>query len=137
MALTMMPLGCRICTFPKFGGDVGTLCMNKNCLPCMSNNYLHVPQTELMHVTKMINNALEDNSDVDILHFLLLLLCLKIQQLFHSFQEVRVRFAGFDAEEDEWVNVIKCLRQCSLPCESFECVVVLPGDLILCFQVLF
>jgi hypothetical protein len=90
-----------------------------------------------MHVTKMINNALEDNSDVDILHFLLLLLCLKIQQLFHSFQEVRVRFAGFGAEEDEWVNVRKCVRQRSLPCESSECVAVLPGDLILCFQVLF
>jgi hypothetical protein len=90
-----------------------------------------------MHVTKMINNALEDNSDVDILHFLLLLLCLKIQQLFHSFQEVRVRFVGFGAEEDEWVNVRKCVRQRSLPCESSECVAVLSGDLILCFQVLF
>jgi hypothetical protein len=71
------------------------------------------------------------------LYFLLLLLCLKIQQLFHSFQEVRVRFAGFGAEEDEWVNVRKCVRQRSLPCESSECVAVLPGDLILCFQVLF
>lgn len=48
--------------------------------------------------------------------------------------EVRVRFAGFGAEEDEWVNVKKCVRQRSLPCESSECVAVLPGDLILCFQ---
>jgi len=48
--------------------------------------------------------------------------------------EVRVRFAGFGAEEDEWVNVRKCVRQRSLPCESSECVAVLPGDLILCFQ---
>lgn len=46
-----------------------------------------------------------------------------------------VRFAGFGAEEDEWVNVRKHVRQRSLPCESSECVAVLPGDLILCFQV--
>ncbi|GJN34222.1 hypothetical protein PR202_gb22868 [Eleusine coracana subsp. coracana] len=48
--------------------------------------------------------------------------------------EVRVRFAGFGAEEDEWINVRKCVRQRSLPCEATECVAVLPGDLILCFQ---
>ncbi|KAK6132811.1 hypothetical protein DH2020_033454 [Rehmannia glutinosa] len=45
--------------------------------------------------------------------------------------EALVRFAGFRPEEDEWVNI---RRQRSLPCESSECVVVLPGDLILCFQ---
>ncbi|XP_043695745.1 protein SAWADEE HOMEODOMAIN HOMOLOG 2 isoform X2 [Telopea speciosissima] len=48
--------------------------------------------------------------------------------------EVRVRFAGFGAEEDEWVNVRRHVRQRSLPCEASECVAVLPGDLILCFQ---
>ncbi|KAK9095713.1 hypothetical protein Scep_027182 [Stephania cephalantha] len=48
--------------------------------------------------------------------------------------EVRVRFSGFGAEEDEWVNVRKHVRQRSLPCEASECVAVLPGDLILCFQ---
>lgn len=48
--------------------------------------------------------------------------------------EVRVRFAGFGVEEDEWVNVRKFVRQRSLPCENAECVAVLPGDLILCFQ---
>ncbi|XP_020523597.1 protein SAWADEE HOMEODOMAIN HOMOLOG 2 isoform X2 [Amborella trichopoda] len=48
--------------------------------------------------------------------------------------EVRVRFSGFGSEEDEWVNVKKCVRLRSLPCETAECVVVLPGDLILCFQ---
>ncbi|OVA12060.1 hypothetical protein BVC80_1485g32 [Macleaya cordata] len=48
--------------------------------------------------------------------------------------EVRVRFAGFGAEEDEWVNVRKHVRPCSVPCEASECVAVLPGDLILCFQ---
>ncbi|GER53450.1 sequence-specific DNA binding transcription factors [Striga asiatica] len=45
-----------------------------------------------------------------------------------------VRFAGFGPEEDEWVNIRKHVRQRSLPCESSECVAVLPGDLILCFQ---
>ncbi|KAL3692602.1 hypothetical protein R1sor_006253 [Riccia sorocarpa] len=48
--------------------------------------------------------------------------------------EVRVRFAGFGSEEDEWVNVRSAVRQRSLPCEASECVAVLPGDLILCFQ---
>ncbi|XP_030480086.2 protein SAWADEE HOMEODOMAIN HOMOLOG 2 [Cannabis sativa] len=48
--------------------------------------------------------------------------------------EVLIRFAGFGPEEDEWVNVKKHVRQRSLPCESSECVAVLPGDLILCFQ---
>ncbi|KAI3803503.1 hypothetical protein L1987_31655 [Smallanthus sonchifolius] len=48
--------------------------------------------------------------------------------------EAFVRFAGFGAEEDEWVNVRKNVRQRSLPCEASECVAVLPADLILCFQ---
>ncbi|CAN6461432.1 unnamed protein product [Victoria cruziana] len=48
--------------------------------------------------------------------------------------EVCVRFTGFGSEEDEWINVKKHVRQRSLPCEAAECVVVLPGDLILCFQ---
>uniref|UniRef100_A0A453RGS0 SAWADEE domain-containing protein n=1 Tax=Aegilops tauschii subsp. strangulata TaxID=200361 RepID=A0A453RGS0_AEGTS len=54
---------------------------------------------------------------------------------FFVFQEVKVRFSGFGPEEDEWINVRKCVRLRSLPCESAECVAVLPGDLILCFQV--
>lgn len=48
--------------------------------------------------------------------------------------EVLVRFAGFGPEEDEWINIRKHVRPRSLPCESSECVAVLPGDLILCFQ---
>ncbi|MED6198674.1 SAWADEE HOMEODOMAIN protein [Stylosanthes scabra] len=48
--------------------------------------------------------------------------------------EVLVRFVGFGPAEDEWVNVRKNVRLRSLPCESSECVAVLPGDLILCFQ---
>ncbi|KAG8075904.1 hypothetical protein GUJ93_ZPchr0006g40662 [Zizania palustris] len=51
--------------------------------------------------------------------------------------EVRVRFSGFGVEEDEWINVRKCVRQRSLPCESTECAAVLPGDLILCFQIIY
>jgi hypothetical protein len=50
---------------------------------------------------------------------------------------VRVRFAGFGSEEDEWVSVKNAVRQRSLPCETTECVAVLPGDLILCFQALY
>lgn len=46
-----------------------------------------------------------------------------------------MRFAGFGSEEDEWVNITTAVRQRSLPCEATECVAVLPGDLILCFQV--
>lgn len=52
-----------------------------------------------------------------------------------SFQEVWVRFLGMGEEEDEWVNVLESVRQRSVPCEPTECAVVLPGDLILCFQV--
>ncbi|CAM8957650.1 unnamed protein product [Rhodiola kirilowii] len=48
--------------------------------------------------------------------------------------EVLVRFAGFGPEDDEWINVRKHIRHRSLPCEPSECVAVLPGDLILCFQ---
>ncbi|KAG0498936.1 hypothetical protein HPP92_003268 [Vanilla planifolia] len=48
--------------------------------------------------------------------------------------EVRIRFSGFSVEEDEWVNVRKSVRQRSVPCEASECIAVLPGDLILCFQ---
>ncbi|CAN1335236.1 Protein SAWADEE HOMEODOMAIN HOMOLOG 2 [Linum perenne] len=50
------------------------------------------------------------------------------------FQDVLVRFSGFGPDEDEWINVRKNVRQRSLPCEASECVAVLPGDLILCFQ---
>ncbi|KAF2543541.1 hypothetical protein F2Q68_00032365 [Brassica cretica] len=48
--------------------------------------------------------------------------------------EVQVRFAGFEVEEDEWINVKRHVRQRSLPCEASECVAVLAGDLVLCFQ---
>ncbi|KAL9690118.1 hypothetical protein QQ045_010513 [Rhodiola kirilowii] len=48
--------------------------------------------------------------------------------------EVLVRFVGLTPEEDEWIKVSKDVRHRSLPCEASECVAVLPGDLILCFQ---
>ncbi|KAG7031050.1 Protein SAWADEE HOMEODOMAIN-like 2 [Cucurbita argyrosperma subsp. argyrosperma] len=65
--------------------------------------------------------------------------CLRSSESLHCLkivvcQEVLVRFAGFGSDEDEWVNVRRNIRPRSLPCESSECVAVLPGDLILCFQ---
>lgn len=52
------------------------------------------------------------------------------------FQEVLVRFVGFDAEGDEWVNVKTDIRERSLPLEDSECGKVKVGDLIVCFQVI-
>ncbi|KAF6161629.1 hypothetical protein GIB67_017267 [Kingdonia uniflora] len=48
--------------------------------------------------------------------------------------EVRVRFAGFGSEEDEWVNVKRGVRERSIPLEPSECQKVEVGDLVLCFQ---
>ncbi|XP_056166995.1 protein SAWADEE HOMEODOMAIN HOMOLOG 1-like isoform X2 [Syzygium oleosum] len=48
--------------------------------------------------------------------------------------EVLVRFVGFGAEEDEWINVKKNIRQRSVPLENSECHKVKVGDLVLCFQ---
>nr|GEX83995.1 homeodomain-like, SAWADEE domain protein [Tanacetum cinerariifolium] len=48
--------------------------------------------------------------------------------------EVLVQFAGFEAEEDEWVNVRKNVRQRSFLSGSSECVAVLPSDFVLCIQ---
>lgn len=56
-------------------------------------------------------------------------LLLKIWQL------VRVRFAGFGKEEDEWVSVTKAVRERSIPLEHSECDKVNVGDLVLCFRV--
>ncbi|XP_050270829.1 protein SAWADEE HOMEODOMAIN HOMOLOG 1-like isoform X1 [Quercus robur] len=47
---------------------------------------------------------------------------------------VRVRFAGFGNEEDEWVNVKRGVREQSIPLEHSECHKVMVGDLVLCFQ---
>ncbi|KAL6996428.1 Protein SAWADEE HOMEODOMAIN-like 2, partial [Sarracenia purpurea var. burkii] len=48
--------------------------------------------------------------------------------------EVRVRFAGFGFEEDEWVNVKRGVRDRSIPLEPSECDQVKVGDLVLCFR---
>ena len=51
-------------------------------------------------------------------------------------KEVRVRFVGFGAEEDEWVSIKKAVRERSIPLEHSECHMVNVGDLVLCFQVI-
>ncbi|GMY13114.1 protein sawadee homeodomain like 1 [Fagus crenata] len=51
--------------------------------------------------------------------------------------EVRVRFAGFGKEDDEWVNVKRGVRERSIPLEPSECHKVKVGDLVLCFQLSF
>ncbi|KAK3133148.1 hypothetical protein QOZ80_6AG0532980 [Eleusine coracana subsp. coracana] len=48
--------------------------------------------------------------------------------------EVRVRFEGFGADEDEWVNVKRSIRQRSIPLESSQCRSISEGDLVLCFK---
>ncbi|KAK9923452.1 hypothetical protein M0R45_031871 [Rubus argutus] len=48
--------------------------------------------------------------------------------------EVRVRFAGFGREDDEWVNVRRAVRDRSIPLEDSECHKLKVGDLVLCFQ---
>lgn len=47
---------------------------------------------------------------------------------------VRVRFAGFGKEEDEWVSVKRAIRERSLPLEPSECDKINVGDLVLCFR---
>ncbi|KAJ6801188.1 SAWADEE HOMEODOMAIN-like protein 1 isoform X1 [Iris pallida] len=54
--------------------------------------------------------------------------------LYSGEPEVRVRFQGFGAEEDEWVNVKKAVRERSIPLESSECKRVEVGDLVLCYR---
>lgn len=50
-------------------------------------------------------------------------------------QEVKVRYADFGADEDEWINVKRAIRVQSVPVESSECTKVRVGDLVLCFRV--
>ncbi|GAU14254.1 hypothetical protein TSUD_308140 [Trifolium subterraneum] len=49
-------------------------------------------------------------------------------------KEVRVRFVGFGAEEDEWVNIKNSVRERSVPFENTECSNLKVGDPVLCFQ---
>ncbi|XP_054781199.1 protein SAWADEE HOMEODOMAIN HOMOLOG 1-like isoform X2 [Prosopis cineraria] len=48
--------------------------------------------------------------------------------------EVRVRYAGFSKNQDEWVNVKESIRERSIPLVPSECDKVKEGDLMLCFQ---
>ncbi|XP_045799409.1 protein SAWADEE HOMEODOMAIN HOMOLOG 1-like [Trifolium pratense] len=48
--------------------------------------------------------------------------------------EVRIRFVGFGAEEDEWVNIKNSVRERSVPFENTECSKLKIGDPVLCFQ---
>ncbi|KAG5034397.1 hypothetical protein JHK87_009307 [Glycine soja] len=48
--------------------------------------------------------------------------------------EVHVRFVGFGADEDEWINIKTSVRQRSIPLESTECSNLKMGDPVLCFQ---
>ncbi|XP_047177385.1 uncharacterized protein LOC124844479 isoform X3 [Vigna umbellata] len=48
-------------------------------------------------------------------------------------QEVRVRYAGFSKEQDEWVNVKQGVRERSIPLAPSECQKLQDGNLILCF----
>ena len=50
-------------------------------------------------------------------------------------QEVRVRFAGFGYEDDEWVNVKRRVRERSVPLEPSDCPKANVGDPLLCFKV--
>lgn len=48
--------------------------------------------------------------------------------------EFCVRYVGYGAEEDEWVNVKDSLRERSVPLEHSECHNLEVGDLVVCFQ---
>ncbi|KAL8522119.1 hypothetical protein ACS0TY_012316 [Phlomoides rotata] len=48
--------------------------------------------------------------------------------------EIHVRYVGFGAEEDEWVNAKVSIRVRSIALEHSECHTVKVGDLVVCFQ---
>ncbi|GMG99083.1 hypothetical protein Nepgr_000923 [Nepenthes gracilis] len=48
--------------------------------------------------------------------------------------EVRVRFSGYGAKDDEWVNAKRSVRERSIPLEHWECYKVKVRDVVLCFQ---
>ncbi|KAL2326758.1 hypothetical protein Fmac_020185 [Flemingia macrophylla] len=59
---------------------------------------------------------------------------LSYRSLENSDPEVLVRFPAFQPGEEEWINIRKHVRPRSLPCVPSDCVLVIPGDLVLCFQ---
>ncbi|KAK1360198.1 SAWADEE domain-containing protein [Heracleum sosnowskyi] len=48
--------------------------------------------------------------------------------------EVRVRFSGFNHDEDEWVNMRRAVRERSIPLEPSECDKIKVGDPVLCYR---
>ncbi|KAL6578493.1 hypothetical protein OROMI_008709 [Orobanche minor] len=50
------------------------------------------------------------------------------------YDEVCVRYVGFGAEEDEWVNVKNNVRERSIALEHSECDKLNVGDRVVCFQ---
>lgn len=54
-------------------------------------------------------------------------------RILDSGPEVRVRFAGYGPEDDEWVDVRSAVRQRSLACEESDCTSIFPGEMVLCF----
>ncbi|KAH0763170.1 hypothetical protein KY290_019243 [Solanum tuberosum] len=59
---------------------------------------------------------------------------LNFRVLYTGELEVRVRFAGFGNEEDEWVNLKRGVRERSVPLEPSECVKLSVGDPVMCFR---
>ncbi|PHU24814.1 hypothetical protein BC332_09921 [Capsicum chinense] len=59
---------------------------------------------------------------------------LNFRVLYSGELEVRVRFAGFGHEEDEWVNVKRRVRERSVPLEPSECDRLNVGDAVMCFR---
>lgn len=59
-----------------------------------------------------------------------------INKISNLLKEVRVRFVGFGADEDEWVNVKNAVRECSVPLEPSDCHKLKVGGHVLCFQVI-
>lgn len=59
-----------------------------------------------------------------------------IDKISNLLKEVRVRFVGFGADEDEWVNVKNAVRERSVPLEPSDCHKLKVGGHVLCFQVI-
>lgn len=47
--------------------------------------------------------------------------------------EVFVSFIGLNSSNDEWINV-KNVRLRSLPCEGYDCLHIMPGNIVCCFK---
>ena len=52
-------------------------------------------------------------------------------------KEDRLQFAGFDNDEDKWVNIKEGVSESSIQLQTSECNKVKIGDHVLCFQVIY